>query len=62
MLYRENGQFKTTYRSDQQVFPILQDRVFIVLLLAFALVGAVAGLELAVFAVEHGWVLLKRDR
>jgi branched-chain amino acid transport system permease protein len=25
MLYRENGQFKTTYRSDQQIFPILQD-------------------------------------
>ncbi|MDR6857698.1 branched-chain amino acid ABC transporter permease [Variovorax sp. WS11] len=39
MLYRENGQFKTSYRADQQVFPILQDRVFIVLLLAFAVVG-----------------------
>lgn len=26
MLYRENGQFKTSYRSDQQIFPILQDR------------------------------------
>lgn len=39
MLYRENGQFKTSYRADQQVFPILQDRVFIVLLLVFALVG-----------------------
>ncbi|CAN7681677.1 branched-chain amino acid ABC transporter permease [Variovorax sp. LjRoot84] len=39
MLYRENGQFKTTYRADQQVFPILQDRVFIALVLAFAFVG-----------------------
>lgn len=38
MLYRENGQFKTSYRSDQQVFPIAQDRVFIGLLLAVALV------------------------
>ncbi len=38
MLYRENGQFKTSYRSDSQVFPIAQDRVFIGLLLAFALV------------------------
>ena len=38
MLYRENGQFKTSYRSDQQVFPILQDRVAIGLLLAFAVV------------------------
>jgi branched-chain amino acid transport system permease protein len=39
MLYRENGQFKTSYGADQQVFPITQDRVFIGLLLAFALVG-----------------------
>jgi len=38
MLYRENGQFKTSYRSDSQVFPILQDRIAIGLLLAFALV------------------------
>ncbi len=38
MLYRENGQFKTSYRSDGQVFPILQDRVAIGLLLVFALV------------------------
>ena len=38
MLYRENGQFKTTYRADQQVFPIAQDRVFIGLLLAVVLV------------------------
>ena len=36
MLYRENGQFKTTYRADQQIFPILQDRVFIGAVLAFA--------------------------
>jgi branched-chain amino acid transport system permease protein len=34
MLYRENGQFKTSYRADQQIFPILQDRVAIALLLA----------------------------
>jgi branched-chain amino acid transport system permease protein len=39
MLYRENGQFKTSYRADQQVFPILQDRVFIALVLAIAFVG-----------------------
>jgi len=36
MFYRENGQFKTTYRADQQVFPILQDRVAIWVLLAAA--------------------------
>jgi len=42
MLYRENGQFKTTYRADQQVFPIAQDRIAIALLLALALVAVPA--------------------
>ena len=36
MLYRENGQFKTTYRADQQMLPILQDRFFVVALVAAA--------------------------
>src|SRR5512139_695505 len=39
MLYRENGQFKATYRADQQIFPILQDRVVVLALIAFAYVG-----------------------
>ena len=39
MLYRENGQFKTAYRSDQQIFPILQDRIAIGLILLVAFVG-----------------------
>ncbi len=39
MLYRENGQFKSTYASDQQMLPILQDRVVMFGLLAFAFVG-----------------------
>jgi branched-chain amino acid transport system permease protein len=38
MLYRENGQFKTSYRVDSQVFPIAQDRLAIGLLLVFAIV------------------------
>src|SRR5687767_10690630 len=36
MIYRENGQFKTSYRADQQIFAIAQDRVAILLILAFA--------------------------
>src|SRR5688572_4317199 len=36
MLYRENGQFKTSYARDLQIFPILQDRVGILALLAAA--------------------------
>ena len=39
MIYREAGQFKTTYRADQAVFPILQDRIAILLILAIAFVG-----------------------
>lgn len=39
MIYRENGQFKTSYSSDQQVFAIAQDRWGILLLLVFAVVG-----------------------
>jgi branched-chain amino acid transport system permease protein len=44
MFYRETGQFKTSYRADQQVFPILQDRVAIglVLIYAFAVVPFLA--------------------
>ena len=38
MIYRENGQFKTSYRTDQQIFPILQDRIAIALFMAFAFV------------------------
>lgn len=42
MFYRENGQFKTSYRADQQIFPIAQDRIAMLLLLlvAFVLVPA----------------------
>jgi branched-chain amino acid transport system permease protein len=38
MLYRENGQFKTSYSADQQIFPITQDRVLILAFLAAAFV------------------------
>jgi branched-chain amino acid transport system permease protein len=38
MLYREAGQFKSTYAADQQIFPIVQDRVAVGLLIAFAFV------------------------
>ena len=42
MFYRENGQFKTSYRADQQIFPIRQDRIFIWLLLAVAFIAVPA--------------------
>jgi branched-chain amino acid transport system permease protein len=39
MLYREAGQFRTSYAEDQQIFPIRQDRIAVALLLAFAFLG-----------------------
>jgi branched-chain amino acid transport system permease protein len=39
MFYRENGQFKTSYRADQQIFPIAQDRWVVLALIAFAAIG-----------------------
>lgn len=39
MFYRENGQFKSSYRADQQIFPVAQDRYGVLLLLAFAFIG-----------------------
>ena len=39
MIYRENGQFKTSYAADQQIFPVLQDRIAIAVLLAIAFVA-----------------------
>lgn len=38
MLYRESGQFKTSYAADQAIFPIPQDRWAIVALLLIAFV------------------------
>lgn len=44
MLYREAGQFKTSYSADQAIFPILQDRWFLILavVVAFVVVPIIA--------------------
>src|ERR1041385_4070182 len=39
MLFRDAGQFKSTYAEDQQIFPIRQDRIGIALLLLLAFVA-----------------------
>ena len=36
MFYREAGQFKTTYQGDQAVFPILQDKIAVLIVIALA--------------------------
>jgi branched-chain amino acid transport system permease protein len=45
VIYREAGQFKTSYASDQAVFPIVQDRVFVLgaAVAAFVVPPLVAG-------------------
>ena len=39
MLYRETGQFKTSYAADMAIFPIRQDRIALWALLIFAFIG-----------------------
>jgi hypothetical protein len=51
MLYREAGQFKTSYQADSQIFPILQDRIALLSLLVVAIV--VVPLLLRLYAVGH---------
>ncbi|MEM1316671.1 MAG: branched-chain amino acid ABC transporter permease [Pseudomonadota bacterium] len=38
MFYREAGQFKTSYKADQAIFPILQDRIGLAIILFVAAV------------------------
>jgi branched-chain amino acid transport system permease protein len=40
MLYREAGQYKTSYEADAAVFPLRQDRIGIAVILLLAFVGA----------------------
>ncbi|MBL4665870.1 MAG: branched-chain amino acid ABC transporter permease [Sneathiella sp.] len=47
MFYREAGQFKSSYKEDQAVFPILQDRIGIAFILLIAFVG------IPMFATEY---------
>ena len=51
MLYREAGQFKTSYSADMAMFPIRQDRIALYLLLLFAFVGV------PLMATFHIWPL-----
>src|ERR1700735_733923 len=39
MLYREAGQYKSSYAADMAIFPILQDRIGMVVILLVAFIG-----------------------
>ena len=50
MLYREAGQFKTSYEADRAVFPLLQDRIGIAVILIVAV--AVVPLTMSSFTIS----------
>ena len=49
MIYREAGQFKTTYAADQAIFPIVQDRVM-------AMVAVVAAFVVPPLVADEYWL------
>jgi len=51
MFYREVGQFKSTYAADMAVFPIRQDRIGILVLLAIAVVVLPLSIPILIFGV-----------
>ncbi len=51
MLYREAGQFKTSYSADMAMFPIRQDRIALIALLVLAFLGV------PLLAAYHIWPL-----
>ena len=53
MLYREVGQFKTSYAADQAIFPILQDRIGLIVILLIA-VGSVLAMALPILVALAG--------
>jgi len=57
MLYREAGQFKSTYAADMAVFPIRQDRIALALLLVFAFVGIPAMAQFHVWPFGSDYLL-----
>jgi branched-chain amino acid transport system permease protein len=59
MIYREAGQFRTSYRADQRIFPIVQDRVVVagMLLLAFVVIPLFAP-EYVITALLIQWLIL----
>jgi branched-chain amino acid transport system permease protein len=64
MLYREAGQYKTSYQADHAIFPLLQDRIGVAVILAVAAVMPFVASEFVVnsmlipiliFAASWGW-------
>jgi len=57
MLYREAGQFKTDYASDQAIFPISQDRLGLAVIIAGALAIPLSGNDFLINAVATPFLI-----
>jgi branched-chain amino acid transport system permease protein len=57
VLYREAGQFKSSYAADMAIFPIRQDRIALLLLLAFAYVGVPLLAQLKIWPFSSDYLL-----
>src|SRR3990167_4546517 len=55
MFYRENGQFKTSYRADQQIFPIAQDRWVILAYIAYNTYVRIDGMPVIIALLSGGF-------
>src|ERR1700686_1357906 len=59
MIYREAGQFRTSYAADEALFPIRQDRLFVAAIVVFAfLVVPFAGSEYMLRAIFIPFLIL----
>ena len=60
MLYREAGQFKTTYAEDMAIFPIRQDRIALGILLVTAFIGVPLLATFRIWPFASEYLLLER--
>jgi len=58
VFYREAGQYKTTYQADMSVFPILQDRIGLALIIVAALVLPLVAGEFMIASVMVPFLIL----
>jgi branched-chain amino acid transport system permease protein len=58
VFYREAGQYKTTYQADMSIFPILQDRIGLALIIAAALVLPLAAGDFIIASVMVPFLIL----
>src|SRR5262245_29908958 len=58
MLYREAGQFRTSYAQDSQLFPLLQDRVGMAIILIAAFAIPFAANDYWLSAILIPWLIL----